>query len=253
MYVRQACGAASLSPTLEKNWMHVYIQKCKRNSECRFCIMGCPDSWWIIMYQSTPTIGQLKSVGSHGNLSPLFPMNVMVWYFVTTLIRLWPALIVVVKISLQFRRYVQQESNSRDVVVDNLQGAYTLRVCHITPIPGSEAPRQWWCAFQVLLLNLPSPQKFILLPSSCPESREWIQDAWGVQIPRSSTALREKGARQESLKLPDSSISGILCSSSGDKSMLEQGKALGPVSEAIMSLSPLLKLDHFSEAYVGSS
>jgi hypothetical protein len=35
--------------------------------------------------------------------------------------------------------------------------------------------------------------------------------------------------------------------------MLEQGKALGPVSEAIMSLSPLLKLDHFSEAYVGSS
>ncbi len=137
-------------------------------------------------------------------------------------------------------------------MVDNLQGAYTLGVCHITPIPGSQAPRQWWCAFRVMLLNLPSPQKFILLPSSCPESREWIQDAWGVQIPRSSTALREKGARQESLKLPDSSISGILCSSSGGKSMLEQGKALGPVSEAIMSLSHLLKTDHFSEAYVGS-
>jgi hypothetical protein len=65
--------------------------------------------------------------------------------------------------------------------------------------------------------------------------------------------LREKGARQESLKFPDSSISGFLCSSSGGKSMLEQGKALGPVSEAIMSLSHLLKMDHFSKAYVGSS
>ncbi len=50
--------------------------------------------------------------------------------------------IVVVKISLQFHRYVQQESNSGDVVVDNLQGAYTLGVCHITPIPESQTPRQ---------------------------------------------------------------------------------------------------------------
>ncbi len=84
------------------------FQKGNRNSGCRLCIMVCPSFWedyYTLIY--THCWELMNSVGSHGSLSLLFVMKVMVCPFVsdshevmTALIVVLP-LIVVVEISLQ--------------------------------------------------------------------------------------------------------------------------------------------------------
>ncbi len=87
------------------------FQKGNRNSGRRLCIMVCPSFWedyFMLIY--THCWELMNSVGSHGSLSLLFVMKVMVCHFVsdshevmTSLIVVLP-LIVVVEISLQLHR-----------------------------------------------------------------------------------------------------------------------------------------------------
>jgi hypothetical protein len=85
--------------------------KGNRNSGCRLCIMVCPSFWkdyYMLIY--THCWELMNSVGSHGSLSLLFVMKVMVCHFVsdshevmTALIVVLP-IIVVVEISLQLHQ-----------------------------------------------------------------------------------------------------------------------------------------------------
>jgi hypothetical protein len=60
------------------------FQKCFKNSLHRFCIMVCPEIRWIYyIFFYTYCWELMKSVGSHGSLSLLFVMKVMVWNFVS--------------------------------------------------------------------------------------------------------------------------------------------------------------------------
>jgi hypothetical protein len=85
-----------------------YFRKGNKNSRCILCIMVCPSFWedyYMLIY--TRCWELMNSVGSHGNSSLPFVMEVMVCHFVsnshevmTTFIVVLP-LIFVVEISLQ--------------------------------------------------------------------------------------------------------------------------------------------------------
>ncbi len=58
--------------------------KCKRNSGHRYLHNGLPEIWvdcHILVYTHCPEL--MKSVKSHGSLSLLFMMKLMVWHFVS--------------------------------------------------------------------------------------------------------------------------------------------------------------------------
>lgn len=89
----------SFSSSVVKYWMW---QKLRMQTSYNVC----PDFGLLLyMYLHLP-LGADESLDSHGSSSLLFMINVMVWHFVSTLIRLWlhslvPP-IVVLGISLQF-------------------------------------------------------------------------------------------------------------------------------------------------------
>jgi hypothetical protein len=59
------------------------FQKCDRDSAHRFCTMLFPKSGSILINLLMSTVGLIRSVGSHGSLSTVFVMKVMVWHFVS--------------------------------------------------------------------------------------------------------------------------------------------------------------------------
>jgi hypothetical protein len=80
------------------------FRKGNRNSGRRLCIMVCPSFWedyYMLIY--THCWELMNSVGSHGSLSPLFMMKVMVCHFVSDSPEVMTALIVMLLLILLWR------------------------------------------------------------------------------------------------------------------------------------------------------